>query len=290
MSGQLGRLCWSLFSRSTLLWPVLLLSACVSAQDNGSALSVELPLQASVTGVPLIEQQDNYCGPASLAMVLSWSGTPITQKEIASQVFSPGANGSYRTDLISSARRHGQLAVEISTLPALLGEIAAGHPVVVFQNLGLKWLPKWHFAVATGYDLETEQIVLHSGGPEPLTMELSLFERVWRRGDNWALVVLPPDLLPVSVNQLKILQAAASLERTGSLVAAETLYTTGTARWPENWIWPYGLGNTRYQRGDLMGAKEAFESALAIDPSIPEIGHNLAQVLVDLEASVARPE
>lgn len=290
MSGQLGRLCWSLFSRSTLLWPVLLLSACVSAQDNGSALSVELPLQASVPGVPLIEQQDQYCGPASLAMVLSWSGIPTTQEEIAIQVFSPGANGSYRTDLISSARRHGQLAVGIFTLPDLLGEIAAGHPVIVFQNLGLNWFPKWHFAVATGYDLEAEQIVLHSGGPEPLTMELALFERVWRRGDNWALVALPPSILPVSANQWEILRAAASLERTGNITAAETVYTTGTARWPDNWIWPFGLGNTRYQRGDLEGAKEAFESALAIDPSIPEIGHNLAQVLLDLEAAVTSPE
>lgn len=290
MSGQLGRLFWSLFSRSAFLCLVPLLSACVSAQGYRSVLSGELPSRASVPGVPLIEQQDHYCGPASLAMVLSWSGMPTTQKEIAAQVFSPGANGSYRTDLISSARRHGQLAVGISTLPDLLGEIAAGHPVIVFQNLGLNWFPKWHFAVATGYDLETEQIVLHSGGPEPLTMELSLFERVWRRGDNWALVVLPPSLLPVSANQWEILRAAASLERTGSITAAERVYTTGIARWPDNWIWPFGLGNTRYQRGDLEGAKEAFESALAIDPSIPEIGHNLAQVLVDLEASVASPE
>src|SRR2546422_3737218 len=46
--------------------------------------------------------------------------------------------------------RSGQLAVPVTTLSDLLAEVAAGHPVLVFQNLGLHWIPRWHFAVAVG--------------------------------------------------------------------------------------------------------------------------------------------
>ena len=187
--------------------------------------------------------------------------------------------------MTGSARRRGQLAVELSTFPDLLDEIAAGHPVIVFQNLGLSWVPKWHYAVAVGYDLENDQIFLHSGEFDRMTIPLGHFERTWRRGEYWALVVLPPDQLPASADQWDVLRAAAALERSGHTVAAENVYANGSSRWPRNWIWPYGLGNSRYRRGDLEGARSAFERAVALDPSIPEIQHNLAHVNADLAKS-----
>ena len=245
----------------------------------------DLPTRAAVADVPLIKQQDFYCGPASLAMVMQWSGIEVTQAEIAAQAFSPGAKGTYLADMTGSARRRGQLAVNISTISELLGEIAAGHPVIIFQNLGFDWATRWHYAVVVGYDLENDQIFLHSGQFDRMTMPFVLFQRTWQRGENWALVVLTPDHLPASADQWEILRAAAALERTGRTVAAEKVYANGSSRWPRNWLWPYGLGNSRYRRGDLEGAKIAFERAVAIDSSIPEIQHNLAHVIVDLAIS-----
>ena len=105
--------------------------------------------------MPFFPQEKYYCGPAALAMVLSWSGLPVTQEEIAAQVYTPGREGTLQSDMVAGARRHGRLAVPVTRLSDLTAELAAGHPVVVFQNLGFGWFPVWHYAVAIGYDLSS---------------------------------------------------------------------------------------------------------------------------------------
>ncbi len=258
------------------------LAGCAAPFYPDERLTVDVPTRAIVAGVPLIQQEAFYCGPASIAMVMQWSGHDVTQDDIASLAFSPGAGGTYLADMIGSARRKGQLAVEINNFDALLSEIGAGHPVIVFQNLGLGIAPVWHYGVVTGYDLQRDEVYLNSGQLDQMVMPFALFERTWRRGDFWGLVVLPPDDLPVSVSETKVLQAAAALERVEQYRSAETLYETGAARWPGNWLWQFGLGNARYAQGDLRGARQALRQARRIDPDIPEIRNNLAQVESEL--------
>ena len=65
---------------------------------------------------------------------------------------------------------------------------------------------------------------------------------------------------------LRQMRAAVALERFWQAAAAEMIYANGAERWPENWVWPFGLGNARYQRGDLRNALRAFERAMAIGP------------------------
>ncbi|WP_233252535.1 PA2778 family cysteine peptidase [Maritimibacter sp. 55A14] len=257
--------------------PVVLLG-CAQAVDRRLEVPADQVTRAAVPGVPLIKQADFHCGPASLAMVMQWSGLDVTQSEIAAQSFSPGAEGTYLADMLGSARRRGQLAVPVTGFQNLLDEIAAGHPVIVFQNLGLNFALKWHYAVAVGYDLEARRIILHSGELDRMVMPLRLFERTWRRGDYWALVVLPPGELPAAAGEWDVLRAAEALERAGQLRAAQEAYAAGAARWPDHWLWQFGLGNTRYGRGDLQGARRAFLWARRLAPDVPEIRQNLAQV------------
>ena len=264
------------------LLAAVLLAGCTQTGARVVEVNRGTPPRATVAGVPLIRQDDFHCGPASLAMVMQWSGLKATQAEIAAQSFSPGARGTYLADMTGAARRRGRLAVGLSEFSGLLDEIAAGHPVIVFQNLGLNWAPKWHYAVAVGYDLDAGEVILHSGELDRMVMPTGLFLRTWRRGENWGLVVLPPDRLPAGGDQWEILKAAAALERTGQHRAAEMVYATGAARWSQSWLWPFGQGNARYQQGDLAGARRALQRAAAIDPSIPEIRHNLAQVKAEL--------
>jgi hypothetical protein len=241
-----------------------------------------VPSRAHVNGVPLIQQAAFYCGPTSIAMVMQWAGSDMTQQDVAALAFSPGAGGTYLADMIGSSRRLGQLAVEVSTFDQLLGEVSAGHPVIVFQNLGLGIAPVWHYGVVTGYDFAKDEVYLNSGELDQMVMPFALFERTWRRGDFWGLVVLPPDRLPAQVAETKVLSAATALERVVQFDAAETLYETGAARWPDNWLWAFGLGNTRYAQGDLRGARQALRRARAIDPTIPEIQATLAFIEAEL--------
>ncbi len=254
------------------------LTACAAPFDPDERLIVDVPTRAAVVGVPLIQQEAFYCGPTSIAMVMQWSGHDVTQEDIATLAFSPGAGGTYLADMIGSARRQGQLAVEINNFDALLGELTAGHPVIVFQNLGLGIAPVWHYGVVTGYDLQKDEVYLNSGQLKQMVMPFALFERTWRRGDFWGLVVLPPDDLPATATETAVLNAAAALERVEQYQAAETLYETGAARWPENWLWQFGLGNARYAQGDLLGARWALRQARRTAPNIPEIRANLEHV------------
>ncbi|MBR2655459.1 MAG: PA2778 family cysteine peptidase [Loktanella sp.] len=257
------------------------LTACAAPFDADARLSVDVPTRAQVADVPLIRQNAFYCGPASIAMVMQWAGADVTQDQVAALAFSPGAGGTYTADMIGSSRRLGQLAVETGTFDQLLAEVAAGHPVIVFQNLGLGVAPVWHYGVVTGYDFARDEVYLNSGQEDQMVMPFAVFERTWRRGDYWGLVVLPPDRLPVSVGQTAILSAAAALERAGQPAAAETLYLTGAARWPDNWLWQFGLGNARYAQGNLRGAQAALRDARAMAPDIPEIRANLATVTAE---------
>ncbi len=255
---------------------LFLLSACAGINVNSGATTDAIPRQVELTNVPFFPQQAHYCGPAALAMVLAWSGLSVTQDEIAEQTYSPGREGTLRSDVLGAARRNGRLAAQVTSMDAILREVAAGHPVLVFQNLALSWFPQWHFAVVIGYDLEAGEIILHSGENPRRVTKLATFARTWQRGDQWALVVLPPDQLPASVDLPEILQAAAGLERADQPAAAAHAYSNALARWPASLAAGMGLGNARYAMRDFDGAGAAFHAATLNHPDNPAPWNNLA--------------
>lgn len=261
--------------------PLIALAAAL-ALAGCAAPSLELtpapnaPAKAIVTDVPLIKQAEFYCGPAALAMTLQWTGQDVGQDQIAALAFTPEAQGTFQQDMISAARRRGALAVPIVGFAELTGEIAAGRPVIVFQNLSEGIVPLWHYGVITGYDLERRTVTLQSGQLSRTVMALERFERTWAGGDGWALLVLAPGNLPVSARERAVLDASAGLERAGQTDAAIAAYRAGAARWPKNWLWQFGLGNALYAAGDRAGSRRAFERAIALDPTATAPRQNLA--------------
>jgi Peptidase_C39 like family/Tetratricopeptide repeat len=256
------------------------LAGCATPQtDRLLETRAALPPRAEVAGVPFFPQEQYYCGPAALAMVLSWSGLPVTQDQIAAQVYTPGREGTLGSDMVAAARRNGRLAVPVNQLPDLTAELAAGHPVVVFQNLGLSWFPVWHYAVAVGYDLSAGDLVLHSGLDARLRTRLRTFERTWARADHWGLVVLPPGELPVAADEVTVLPAATGLEQAGQFRAATAAYAAIAERWPDSleaWI---GRGNAAYAAGDMDQAEHALRTAVERHPDAAAGWNNLAHVL-----------
>jgi len=270
---QTGPVVWGLL--------LLILAGCSAPQTRQALLQAsDLPLQAAVADVPFYPQQEYYCGPASLAMMLSWAGIPSGQDEIARQIYTPGRQGTLPLDILAGARRNGALAIEVTSLQDMLAEIAAGHPVLVFQNLGLDLWPKWHFAVAVGYDLTEENLLLHSGIDPQRIHNLNAFEKTWQRADYWAITVTPPDQLPARANELASLKAAAGLERAEQYAAALSAYQAISTRWSNSTIARMGLGNTRYKLGQYTQAAVAFLDVIRIDNAYAPAWNNLANALV----------
>ncbi|MGE5506040.1 MAG: PA2778 family cysteine peptidase [Actinomycetota bacterium] len=265
--------------RLLLLVLALTLAACAGPQatalvdDAGS-----LPRRAEVAAVPFFAQEEHLCGPAALATVLSWGGLAASSDDLDPLVYTPRRAGSLAADMLGAARRLGRLAVPVGSLAGVLGEVAAGNPVLVLQNLSLDIAPLWHFAVVVGYDLDARVAVLRSGGQERQEMALDTFEHTWSRAGGWAVVVLPPDRLPATASELDVARAAAALERTGWAGAAARSYRAMQDRWPDSLVAAVGLGNALFAQGDRTGAAQVLQAAAEKHPESSVIRHNLDEV------------
>jgi hypothetical protein len=226
------------------------------------ARPAELPAQVELTAVPFFPQTPHHCGPAALATVLRHVGVEATPEQLAQAIFLPARAGTLQTEMLVGARRAGVVAMRLpQTLDAVLREVAAGHPVVVLQNLGLSLAARWHYAVVVGYDLERGDIVLRSGTVQREVMPLGTFEHTWKRGDHWAFVVVPPGQLAATAGEVEALQATVAFERVAQPARAALAYEAALQRWPDSLVAAIGLGNTRFNAGDAPGAASAFESA-----------------------------
>jgi len=240
----------------------------------------ELPPRHELAAVPFFPQDRYQCGPASLAMVLAHRGAETRPDELHPEVYVPERKGSLQPELIAAARERGLLAVPLQGgLSALLTEVAAGNPVLVLQNLGLSWAPQWHYAVAVGYDLGTEELVLRSGMQRRRVTDLAVFERTWARGGHWGVVVTRPSDLPATTAAPAIVAAVHALEEGGHDEAARRAYQAAAQRWPERQLVQMALGNRAYADGDLSMAAEAFRHAARLSPMEPEAWNNLGHVL-----------
>lgn len=238
----------------------------------------DLPPQAYAE-TPFFPQEIYQCGPAALAGALGAAGVDTHPEALAPQVYLPGREGSLQLELVAAARAEGRIAYLLEpSLTDALAEVAAGHPVLVLQNLGLSWYPRWHYALLIGYDLAEQSATLHSGTRRDYVTALATFERTWARAGRWGLVVLPPEVLPATARELAYVGAAAALERSHP-AAAQTAYRTALERWPASLAAQLGLGNARYAQGDLAGAAQAFAAAVAAHPESALAHNNLAHVL-----------
>ena len=263
---------------------VLLLAGCASPQ---LAALIEqppetLPPRVELSGVPFYPQQEYQCGPAALATALVHAGVDTDPKALVAQVYLPAREGSLQVEMLAAARRHELVAYRLAPqLQDLLSEIAGGTPVIVLQNLGFDFAPRWHYAVAVGYDLARQEIVLHSGTTKHLVMPLTNFERTWARGGHWAMATLPPRRLPVTATEERYVSSVVALERVAPAPAYRA-YAAALERWPDNLLARIGQGNASYSMRYLAAAEDAYREATRRHPDAADAWNNLAQTLLEL--------
>lgn len=263
-----------------------ILTGCVSLPQSEALRrtgGAGLPPRAEIATVPFFAQEKFQCGPAALAMALNAAGIGVTPDVLTEEVYIPAREGSLQVEMLAGARRHGLLAYVLAPeLEDVLAEVAADNAVIVLQNLGLfASRPYWHYAVVIGYDLEKNEILLHSGTRARRAMALGLFEFLWLDGKRWAMVALAPGRIPASARETRYATAAAALEQTGRIAEAHRAYAALLQRWPANLIGLMGLGNTAYALGRTAEAEATFRQATAAHPLVAAAFNNLAQTLAD---------
>jgi tetratricopeptide (TPR) repeat protein len=262
----------------------LALTGCASmwpqTAELRQALPQGVPQKVELTEVPFFPQDEYQCGPAALATALASFGVKVTPEELVAQVYIPQRKGSLQVEMLAAARRHGLVSYALSPrLEDLLRELAAGHPVIVLQNLGIG--EGWHYAVAVGYDYQSGEIILRSGTTERQVLPFTVHEMVWKRSGYWAMLALPPERMPATANEERWLGAIAAMERAGNPAAARIAYGRFLERWPENVTAAVGLANTHHALGALPEAERLLRAAVQRAPDSVIALNNLAQTLSD---------
>jgi tetratricopeptide (TPR) repeat protein len=257
---------------------LLIFSGCATTAPQTQAIlrtPPNAPVAAIVSDVPFLDQTAGHCGPATLTMAMQWAGHKTTVDEMSPKVMTPLHSGSLQQDLMSASRREGLLAVRIDGMEALIKEIAAGHPVIIFENLGLTWYQQWHYALVFGYNLGKEELIMHSGHEAAEHVDMRIFERSWKLSDYWGLVILQPGELSAAANELANMQAAAGLEQADRNDEAEHAYHGVLKRWPESLGGLMGLSNIAFKRKDFQASIDFLEQAQKTHPDSPALLHNL---------------
>lgn len=263
----------------------VLLAGCAGTPQRDALHTrppASLPAGTELATTPFFPQTRYQCGPAALATVLAARKVDVTPDALRDRLYVPALRGSLQQEITATARHYGMLAYPLRpSLADLLTEIAHGNPVLVFQNLGLRWLPRWHYAVVIGYSLESDEVILRSGTTRRWRTPLATFERTWARGDYWAQVIVPAGVVPATAQATRYLQAAHDLETGMQENAAHAAFAAATRRWPDSALVWMAWGNNRYAAAEPVTAATAFRRAVQLAPDDPDGWNNLAYALLE---------
>ncbi len=170
---------------------LLLCSGCVAA--GGPAAPAPAPggsPSGPAAAVPFIPQQEETCGPTSVAMLLRQHGRPADVDELVRETRTAGLRGTLITDLAAAARRRG-LAAEVAELDlaGLRRRLLAAEPVVLLLDLGTRLWSRPHYVVA--FAATPEGARAHSGRTPGVLIPWERLERQWALMGHLAIVAGP---------------------------------------------------------------------------------------------------
>lgn len=219
-------------------------------------------------------QKWNNCGPANLAMQLSfwgWQGDQLVTAAFLKpnprdknvMPYEMAAFVEQETDLQALVRYGGDQLT-------LKRFIAAGFPVIVEKGFEGATFDGWmgHYEVVNGYDDALEQFDVQDSylGPD-LAVPYADMESQWRAFNYTYILVFPAD----RQTEISDLLGAQANERenllyTAEKASAEIFTTEGRDRY---FAW-YNRGSSLVLLQDYAGAAQAYDEAFALYSDIPE--------------------
>ena len=225
---------------------LLLLGGCQTPPQTQQLLTAppNIARQHLIAQVPFFPQQQFFCGPTTLSEVAGFYGLPHSPDTIAPRTFIPGREGTLQIEMVAATRQLGLVAyAERSSMSQLLSLVAENIPVIVLQNNSIGWLPQWHYAVVIGYDLNSAEVIMHTGLTATYRLNFATFERTWQRGNYWLLAMLPTDKISARLDPFVYTKAGQDLLATQQTATGLAALQTATQQWPDYWLPYFLLGN-----------------------------------------------
>jgi tetratricopeptide (TPR) repeat protein len=257
--------------------PVLLVSTGTPSPSPTPTLTpTPIPGQVALSGAVHEYQAFNNCGPATLAMALSywgWKGdqrdTRLALRPNFTKVDDKNVNPSEMVAFTEQSAGLKALASPGGDLETLKRFLAAGFPAII--EIGIQQHPKdWmgHYLLITGYDDERARFTSQDslvGADMPVTYEQ--IEQGWRAFNHVYLVVYP---LERESEVLSILGAQADVADRINFAAEKARQETAQLLGRDLFFAWYNLGSNLTAVGDFSGAAQAFDQAFAVYAAIPE--------------------
>ena len=238
-----------------------------------------VPLAYSIEGGAYFSQHNrwNYCGPANIAMALSYWGWEGTHDDAAKglRTFSKDKN-VMPYEMADYAREQAGMGAVVRVggdLDTLKRLIAAGFPVVVekgphFRDIHYQFTWMGHYQTLTGYNDQDEYFIAQDSYIEPdYHQPYALFIDEWRSFNYLYLVVYPTEKENDVLNLLgKDVEETRNYQNALKKAQDELYQTTGVDQFFALFNYGTNLVNLR----DYSGAAKAYDQAFLIYDALPE--------------------
>ena len=251
-------------------------SATASPSPTPTASPTEIPERVVLSGITHEYQLFNNCGPANLAMALSywdWQGDQRDTRaflrpnlEVDDKNVMPAEMVSFiqtRTGLNAITRMGG-------TNELLKKMIAAGFPVLI--EAGHHPADDWwmgHYILINGYDDAQQRFVTQDSLISPdLPMSYEELESKWWRDFNYVYLVIYPEDREAEL--FEILNSNIDQETNYRQAAQKAIEETTTLSGRDLFFAWFNLGSSLVGLGDYPGAAQAYDRAFEIYQTLSE--------------------
>jgi tetratricopeptide (TPR) repeat protein len=238
-----------------------------------------LPGQVQLTGVRHEYQQFNNCGPATLAMGLSYWGWQGDQRDTRlflrpnfATVDDKNVNPWEMVKFIEGQAGLAGLNLQSGDLELLKRLLAAGFPVIV--EIGIQQHPgDWmgHYVLLTGYDDERSRFITQDSlvGSD-LPLDYTEFMQGWRAFNNTYVVAFPRERQAELSHLVNPAAALDSYRLAGERARTEVETFSGDSEVLDRFFALYNLGASLTALGEYETAAQAFDQAFSAYAAIPE--------------------
>jgi tetratricopeptide (TPR) repeat protein len=221
-------------------------------------------------------KKKNYCGPAAMAMVLSyWKNEKQSQKEIAQGMYSFFKEIAYNSEMVLYPRKVDMMSYSFNGDIQILKEIIKKDIPLIVLHKPVKQINKGHYRVVIGFDEKSKQIIFHD--PllgENFAAEYDIFNDLWHWEDevnkrNWTLVVVPNDIdfysLNIEYKYLTYINLATSYYRRSEYEKSLSLWESAQQEKPSDPYPVYSTAMTHIRLDNKQKALEYAKKAVSLD-------------------------